>query len=147
MISVRHVGIVCADLRASLDFYQLLGFRVSRRIFEHGDHIDHLLGVKGIKVDTVKLTSGDGTMIELLEFRTPWLKQERPRALWDIGLSHIALTVPDIEAEHQHLMQQSVRFISAPILSPDGTAKVCFMFDPDNIAIELVENVTCLQAA
>ena len=44
-----------------------------------------------------------------------------------------------IVKKNDQFKKKGVNFISRPILSSEGIAKVCFCFDPNNTRIELVE--------
>ena len=136
---IRHTGIVVDDLSKSLRFYRdLLGFEVVKRAKENGPYIERILALGNASVTTVKMTSHDGQMIELLSYTTPSEKKQE-RKINDVGLSHIALAVIDIDCEYERLRKESVEFISNPVLSPDGYAKVAFCRAPEGTFIELVE--------
>lgn len=139
ILGFRHVGIVVSDLNAALQFYvELLGLTVVKTAEESGESIDAMLGLEDVDVTTVKLVVPGGGMIELLSYG-------RPRGLWenrninDVGISHIALTVDDVDAEYVRLLEADVGFLSLPVVS--GSAKVVIAFDPDENPIELVQDL------
>lgn len=139
--NIRHTGIVVADLEKSLGFYtSLLGFKVAKQMDESGSYIDNMLKMKDVKVTTVKMTTPDGQMIELLHFQSHPGKHEK-RELADIGLSHFALTVDDLDREYERLKEAGVSFNGPPQRSPDGFAKVTFCRAPEGTYIELVEEL------
>jgi len=141
MINIRHVGIVVSDLERSLRFYRdLLGFDVKKDNVEHGKYIDEFLGLDGVIVQTIKMTLNDKDMIELLHYKTNEKKPEKI-AINQIGCTHFAITVNDIEAIYRRFTDEGVGFINSPRLSSDGLAKVAFCKDPDGFYIELVEEV------
>ena len=85
------------------------------------------------------LKSGE-VLIELLKFHSPAVLEPRNgRGLFSIGPTHFALTVSDLDALCERLRAAGVHFISAPQVSPDGLAKVCFCSDPEGTPIELVQ--------
>jgi predicted enzyme related to lactoylglutathione lyase len=65
------------------------------------------------------------------------IKQE----IYNVGACHLALQVYNIEEAYKKLCNNGVKFISKPVLSSEGIAKVCFCFDPNDIRIELVEMI------
>ena len=68
---VRHIGISVTDMNKSLKFYKdLLGFKIEREMNESGIHIDSMLSLDNVKVNTVKLSISEtnNTLIELLQF-------------------------------------------------------------------------------
>jgi catechol 2,3-dioxygenase-like lactoylglutathione lyase family enzyme len=140
MASVRHLGIVVADLQQSLEFYcGLLGFEVGREMDEEGPFIDAILGFSGTRVRTVKLKGGGTAQLELLAFSKP---ARRARVELNCsGPTHVALEVGNLDVLHGKMEAAGVRFTTKPQLSPDGRARVTFCQDPDGTWLELVELV------
>lgn len=136
----RHIGIVVKNLDKSLEFYRdLLGLKIVREMDESGRYIDNMLSLKNVKVRTVKMSANNGvTLIELLEFKSP-LGNQRNCKVNDIGVSHIAFTVNDLNKCYEFFKGNGIKFNAPPQISPDGCAKVTFCHDPDNNPIELVE--------
>ncbi|MDO9580890.1 MAG: VOC family protein [Bacteroidales bacterium] len=136
---IRHTGIVVVDLEASLHFYRdLLGFHIAKQMEEAGDYIDNISSLRNVKVTTVKMTSPSGQMIELLKYQSHPAEQKN-RQICEIGISHIAFTVDDLDIEYERLKDKGIQFNSPPQLSPDGYAKVTFCRAPEGTLIELVE--------
>ena len=136
---IRHTGIVVIDLEASLHFYRdLLGFQIAKQMEEAGDFIDNISSLNNVRVTTVKMTSPSGQMIELLKYHSHPAEKKR-REICEIGISHIAFTVDDLDTEYKKLKEQGVRFNAPPQLSPDGYAKVTFCSAPEGTLVELVE--------
>ena len=136
---IRHTGIVVINLETSLHFYcDLLGFKIVKQLEETGDYIDNILSLRNVKVATVKITSPLGQMIELLKYNSHPAEQKM-RGICEIGISHIAFTVDDMDMEYKRLKGKGIQFNSPPQLSPDGYAKVTFCRAPEGTLIELVE--------
>ena len=136
---IRHTGIVVGDLKASLYFYRnLLGFRVAKQMEEAGDYIDNISSLRNVKVTTVKMTLPSGQMVELLKYHSHPAEQ-KTREICEVGISHIAFTVDDLDAEYERFKKEGIQFNSPPQLSPDGYAKVAFCRAPEGTLIELVE--------
>lgn len=137
---IRHTGLVVADLDKALHFWRdLLGFALTRQMEESGPHIDAMMGLKDVRVTTVKLTAPDGGMIELLHFHS-----HPDRAIWtgapySTGFTHVAMTVTDLDATSEKLRVEGVTFFAVPQLSPDGSVKVTYCQGPEGILLELVE--------
>lgn len=140
VIEVRHIGIVVKNIKNSLKFYQdMLELEIQRTMDESGDYIDNMLSLNNVKVKTVKLCAPSGpTLVELLEFSNPE-GNSLPRNVHDLGASHIAFTVSNIDEIYKKLTESGVKFNAPPQLSPDGYAKVTFCLDPDNTPVELVQ--------
>ena len=140
MKSIRHTGIVVGDMEKAIHFYvDLLGLKVTKRNDESGEYIGKILGLKNVKVTTVKMAADDGTLIELLYYHSHPHKPVEAREIYDTGLSHLAFTVADVETEYGRLSEAGTSFNSPPQTSPDGKAKVVFCRDPEGNWIELVE--------
>jgi len=140
MISFRHIGIVVNDLEGALCFYQdLLGFKIVKKTDEQGEFIDKILALRKVKVTTVKMSAGGGNFIELLYYHSHPRLHFRKNEIYEVGLSHIALTVEDLDVEYRRLSKKGIKFNSHPHKSPDGYAKVAVCRDPEGNYIELAE--------
>ena len=136
---IRHTGIVVMNLESSLHFYRdLLGFQTIREMEEAGNYLDNISSLRNVKVTTVKLTLPSGPMIELLKYHSHPTEQ-KTREICEIGISHIAFTVDNLDIEYKRLKDKEIKFNSPPQLSPDGYAKVTFCMAPEGTLIELVE--------
>ena len=135
----RHTGIICEDMEKSLRFYkEFLGLRVIQDFWDDSDYINKITVLQNANVHMIKLQAEDGTVIELLDYvthPTDLIDQE----VYNVGACHLALQVNNIEEAYKELQSKGVSFISEPVLSSEGIAKVCFCFDPNNTRIELVE--------
>lgn len=143
MKAIRHAGITVIDLRKALRFYEgLLGFKIIKRMEERGGFIDKILGLKNVKVTTVKMAADDKNLIELVRYHSHRQASRRnKKQIYAAGLSHIAFTVKDLNADYKRLKRLGVKFNSPPQISPDGYAKVAFCRDPEGNFIEMVESL------
>jgi len=137
---IRHIGIIVKNIDESLFFYtELFDFRVYKKKVESGEFIDSILKLKNTKVTTYKMKrdkfSGD---IELLHYDFPGCK-DSDRMINDVGIGHIALTVDDLEYEYERFTSRKISFLSKPVLSLEGKAKVAFCRAPEGTFIELVQ--------
>ena len=142
MLNIRHTGIVVSNLKKSKDFYcNLLGFKIQKEMDESGDFIDNFSALSQVLVTTCKMTLGNGDMIELLYYKSHPEIPDMSRKITQIGCSHIAMTVDNLDLVYEKLIKNGVIFNSPPQYSSDGKAKVTFCKDPDGSLIELVEEV------
>lgn len=138
--AVRHTGLVVADLNKALHFWcDVLGFAITRRMEESGPYIDRMMGLQDVRVTTVKLAAPDGGSVELLKFQSHPDKPSWTGEPYSTGLTHIALTVENLDAACAKLSAAGVSFPAAPQSSPDGTAKVTYAEGPEGVLLELVE--------
>ena len=142
--TVRHVGIVVKKIDDVLPFYRdLLGLKLVKKTHEPEQFINRLLGLSRCRLVTVKLAADDGTtLIELLEFTSHSGDQADLPELTRPGITHIAFTVRDLDGLYRRLTRAGIVFISPPLESPDGFAKVAFCRDPAGNFLELVEELS-----
>jgi hypothetical protein len=50
-------------------FINTLGFKLKKKMNEHGSYIDNMLKLKKVEVTTAKLKAPDGSLVELLKFK------------------------------------------------------------------------------
>lgn len=140
-MSLRHVGIVVKDLDSMVEFYKLLGFtKIINDENLNGSLIDNLIGMSGVDLRIVKLKSKDDhSIIELLQYEDirPTLKKKN---LYDLGLSHLAIEVDNIDEIYEKLKSIGINFNSPPLLTKDNV-RVCFCRDIEGNWVELVENL------
>jgi catechol 2,3-dioxygenase-like lactoylglutathione lyase family enzyme len=140
--AIRHVGLVVTDLEKSLKFWcDMMGFVVSRQMEESGPHIDAMMGLKDVRVTTAKLSAPDGNLLELLFFHSHKDKLNWEGKPYSTGLTHIALTVQDLDETCRRLQQAGVTFPAESQRSPDGMVKVIYATGPEGLLLELVENI------
>ena len=95
--------------------------------------------IRDVKVTTVKLAAPDDKLIELLQFHS---HPDRPSWIgtpYSTGLTHIALTVDDLDSVYRKLAGAGVTFFAPPQRSPDGIVKVTYCQGPEDLLLELVE--------
>ena len=136
--NIRHIGIVVDDIDISLDFYQrLLGFSVIKKEHEDMEFINKILNIENVEITTIKMISKDGQMIELLSFHPN--EANKNKSICNIGITHIAFTVENVDREFLNLKNEGVIFLSNPKISKDKHVKVVFCRSPEGAFIELVE--------
>jgi catechol 2,3-dioxygenase-like lactoylglutathione lyase family enzyme len=136
---IRHVGIVVQDLKKVSDFFiNDLGFKLYKKTCEDRDFIDKILKLKKTKLVTFKLKLPNGHLVELLKFKNYPHKLKWQGKIFHTGITHIALTLKNINTAFLKL-KKKYKFNSSPIISKDGKAIVAFFYGPENIIIELVE--------
>ena len=142
--SIRHTGIVVDDLEISLSFYRdFLGLEIFSKDVEIGDFIDNVVNLKNVKLEWIKLKSPNGNhLVELLKYHThPQKAPDNNHISNDIGCSHIAFTVNNIEQCYSDLIELNMKPNNPPQVSPNGKAKVLYCNDPEGVLVELVEEL------
>ncbi|TYS62580.1 VOC family protein [Sutcliffiella horikoshii] len=121
---LEHVGIMVKDIQASIEFYtNVVGFSLKGQL-------DHPNGV--IKLAFLGFNESEETELELIQGYNDNLPVEGK-------VHHIALTVDDVEVEHQRLKGLDVTFIEQEITTLPNGARYIFFAGPDGEWIELFE--------
>ena len=145
ILNQRHTGLVVRDLERSIGFYETLGLKVWRRETESGPFIDAVVGISGVRLEWAKLKGPDGSLLELIQYRSHPDHQPLVRAASNrLGCSHIAFTVTDIDETCRALTRLGGAIVNPPAASPDSRVRVAYGHDPDGILLELVEEVSRL---
>lgn len=142
--NIRHTGLVIRDISKSLKFYEgLLGLSVLEREVESSPYIEKVVGIKGVKLEWVKLKANDGNLVELIQYHYPINTELKVvnKDSNDLGCSHIAFTIENIEELFKKLCEQGYHCNNKPQLCPDGSVKVLYCHDPDGIVLEFVEEL------
>ena len=137
---LTHIGICVAELERSLHFYRdVLGFEEVSRLEMKGPVTERLLEIAGGELQAVYLKL-DGTCIELLYYPVAGHETSatvRPMNL--VGLTHLSLTVADIDAVIAAVAQAGGRPLDHTRIEHEGKSKAIFVTDPDGLRIELVQ--------
>ena len=119
-----HTSITVRDLERSLAFYTgVLGLEFERRrpIPENRAEIAFVRD------------PASGARIEL----TYWEGKDRIEP--GEQLDHLAFEVPDLDAFLAHARAQGVRVAKEPYRLAGGSGRIAFVYDPDEVWIELLE--------
>ncbi len=122
---IHHVAIICSDYRKSKSFYtEVLGLEIMSEFYRE-------------KRDSYKLDlalNGE-YIVELFSFPNPPQRLSYPEAA---GLRHLSFWVASLDETTKNLNQMGIPF--EPVRVDELTGKrFTFIFDPDNLPIELYE--------
>jgi len=144
MKGLHHVGITVKDLDESIRFYHdVLGLDFSNEPSPWFDspELGPAVGVPGAALRQVSLLVGD-TTLELLEYKSPPSKTDGPLVSNNLGASHVAFLVEDIEATKAELESKGITFFSDVNVVDEGVLagwRWVYFSDPDGYPLELVE--------
>lgn len=122
---VHHIAIICSDYKTSKKFYvEALGLEPLQEIYrEDRDSYKLDLALHG------------NYIIELFSFPKPPPRSTRPEAT---GLRHLAFEVDDLQSQLLELSKKGI--VAEPVRTDEFTQKkFTFIFDPDNLPIELYQ--------
>jgi lactoylglutathione lyase len=121
---LEHVGIMVKDIQTSIEFYtNVVGFSLKGQIVHPNGEI---------KLAFLGFNESEETELELIQGYNDNLPVEGK-------VHHIALTVDDVEAEHDRLKSLGVTFIEQEITTLPNGARYIFFAGPDGEWIELFE--------
>ena len=130
------------DLDKTRDFWvNTLGFKLHIEAKEESPYIDELLAIKEPMLTTVKLIDSKGFIIELLKFENYKVENSWSGDLKTTGLTHIALTVDNLDELVDNLKKQNYQPLSEIKISPNKKVKVVFVKGPEAIMLELVQEL------
>jgi len=138
--AVRHTGVVVRDLEKSVEFYCVLGFVEDNRAIEEGSFIDTVVGLQNVKLEWVKLKAPDGYLLELLQYHShPEQKSIVKQKSNQLGCSHLAFSVDDIDTVCEKIEKIDGSIVSPPALTNDKKVKVAYCHDNEGNLMEIVE--------
>jgi catechol 2,3-dioxygenase-like lactoylglutathione lyase family enzyme len=144
--ALDSVSIPVTDMERAQAFYVgVLGFSVVADREVQGEPYEHLFGVFGVRLRSVRLRLGD-EYIELLQFLAP---RGRPLPIDsrsnDLWFQHVAIIVSDMSAAYSRLRAHRVAHASpAPQRLPDwnpnaGGIEAFYFRDPDGNHLEVLK--------
>jgi catechol 2,3-dioxygenase-like lactoylglutathione lyase family enzyme len=130
----NHVGHCVADLARSRRFYEeLLDFDFQRQLHPPEDPSAKLLRMDPPLGFTVVYLCRDGFVLELLHFDREGNPPYRPRQLNEPGLTHISVSVDDVDA-----VLARVPDYGGEVLPDTNIGAGVFVRDPDGQLVELL---------
>jgi catechol 2,3-dioxygenase-like lactoylglutathione lyase family enzyme len=145
VMRIDHAGVTVSDMDRALGFYQdLLGLRVIADSTVAEPEVADLLGLDSVRLRIVDLDSGDGRLLELIQYVQP----EGHSVVYesaDAASMHIAFTVDDLGALRKRLAEAGATIVSRrpiTISDPGGDfdgATCLYIRDPDGAILELVQ--------
>jgi catechol 2,3-dioxygenase-like lactoylglutathione lyase family enzyme len=133
---------VVNDLEKTRDFWiNTLGFTLHIEAKEESPYIDELLTIKDPVLTTVKLIDSKGFIIELLKFENYQVENSWSGDLKTTGLTHIAITVDNLDELVDILRKLDYQTLSDIKTSPNKKVKVVFVRGPEGIILELVQEL------
>jgi glyoxylase I family protein len=144
--AISHVGLCVRDLERSLRFYRdIVGLRVTKDEAQDvsGGFSPHLYHDRHARRRIVYLRYGDGNSVPFLALTehpgdtitgTP-IKTDQ------LGISHVAFTVPNVEEMTRRLLDHGVQPCGPTDAYRDakGRIKTVYFFDPDGILVQFDE--------
>jgi len=141
-LRLTHIGICVSDAERSVRFYRdVLGFHHRSELQVAGEPSNTLLQLENVELRAIYLER-DGTRIELLHYPSPGHRGDgAPRAMNQLGLTHLSLRVDNLAATLTELKKAGVQILQRTHIDiPAFEAAAIFITDPDGTLIELVQS-------
>jgi catechol 2,3-dioxygenase-like lactoylglutathione lyase family enzyme len=133
-VAFNHVGQCVADLDRSKRFYvELLGFTLEREIQPPDELTGQLLQLPPPLGMTACYLRRDGFVLELLHFASLALRPREPRAMNELGLTHVSVSVDDVER-----VLGAVAAYGGEVLTGTNIGAGVFVRDPDGQLLEIL---------
>ena len=122
MPELIHTCYRIGDIDRSVAFYEALGFEEMGRFPIRDEAINVFMGLPddGARLE---LTYNHG--VDSYELGT--------------GYNHIAITTSDLDATLADLAEQGIEPEKSPYTVRDGGSRICFVRDPDQYRVEIIE--------
>ena len=135
MSAFNHVGQCVTDLARSKRFYcELFGFTLEREIHPPDESSAQLLSLVAPLGMTAAYLVRDGLVLELLHFAAEGRTQPfRARTIDEPGLTHISLSVDDLDA-----VCARVPDFGGEVIASSNIGAAVFVRDPDGQLLELL---------
>tara|TARA_Y100000590_G_scaffold183807_1_gene209389 strand:- start:114 stop:557 length:444 start_codon:yes stop_codon:yes gene_type:complete len=140
--SFRHAGIVVSNIKKTSDIFKnYLGLKLlMKEKIVKGKYISNLVGINNAKIKITIFISIDNIKYELLEY---FNKKNSNKLLQsnNIGLSHLSLTVKNIDKLYNMRKNYNVKFVNSPIINKIDNVKVSYVKIMNEFILELVEEL------
>ena len=137
---VRHTGIVVKNLEATRDFYLALGFTIQSQAQETGSFIEQVTGLAKVKLQWVKMSLPDYSLLELIRYDFPMdIETDGLQNPNRLGVSHLAFSVREIDKFCGLVVELGGNVINAPALTKEKNYKVAYCHDIEGNLFEAVE--------
>ncbi len=141
--SFFHTGFVVREIEESVRFYsEVLGMRIVGRTERQGEFVEQVLAFPGAHIKGGFVDMGEGHQLELIQYLAP---QSGPGGIArnDLGASHLAFFVEDIDRFYEETSQKGLSYNNPPAAMYDEggnlSRKACYATDSDGNWLEFVE--------
>ena len=139
-IRLNHAGVVVRDLEKAVTFYRAGSGREGlERLDRTGPDIEQAVGHEHSRLLIATMTAPtEEHLVELIQYVRPEPLQRHSEERSQIGASHIAFFVDDIDDKFNAIIAAGGVQLNPPTSYPDGRL-VCYLQDPDRNWVELIQ--------
>ncbi|MFL9872416.1 VOC family protein [Paraburkholderia megapolitana] len=141
--SMHNVGIVVADMDATIEFFTELGLDLEGRasVLE-GDWADGVTGLRGMRVEIAMMRTPDGhSRIEFSRFLAPPVAADHRMAPVNaLGYLRVMFAVEDIDDTLARLAKLGAKLVGE-VVQYENVYRLCYIRSPEGILIGLAEEL------
>ena len=138
-LSVHHTALCVNDFdRAKALLVEFLGFTLEGEM-DHRDEpgLGEVVGLPGAMIRWAMLAHGSHRL-ELFKYYRPQGVTDGRRQC-DVGYTHLAFTVADVDAVYEQVVRAGYAVVSPPKVLRNGRSKVFYMREPEDAIIEFMQ--------
>ncbi len=138
-----NVGIVVADLDATIAFFRDLGLNLEGRAMIEGDWAGRVTGLGQQQVEIAMLRTPDGhSRLELSRFVTAApIADHRNAPVNALGYLRVMFTVEDLDATLDRLHPHGTQLVGE-VVDYQGLYRLCYIRGPEGLLIGLAQELT-----
>jgi len=137
-----NVGIVVADLTATIDFFRELGLELEGRATIEGEWAGRVTGLGDQKVEVATMRTPDGHgRLELSRFLAPPTIEDHRRAPVNaLGYLRVMFAVDDVDETLERIRKRGAELVGEVVQYKD-VYRLCYVRGPEGLLIGLAEEL------
>jgi catechol 2,3-dioxygenase-like lactoylglutathione lyase family enzyme len=138
-----NVGIVVADLPATIAFFRELGLELEGQTTIDGDWAERVTGLRDMRVEIAMMRTPDGHgRLELSRFLTPaTVADHRNAPVNALGYLRVMFAVDDIDDTVARLRQHGAQLLSTEVVQYEDAYRLCYIRGPEGLLIGLAQEL------
>jgi catechol 2,3-dioxygenase-like lactoylglutathione lyase family enzyme len=137
-----NVGIVVADLAATIDFFRELGLELEGRATVEGEWAGRVTGLGDQRVEIAMMRTPDGHgRLELSRFLTPLpIADHRNAPVNSLGYLRVMFTVDDVDDTLERLRKLGAELVGE-VVQYENAYRLCYIRGPEGLLIGLAQEL------
>jgi len=138
-----NLGIVVADLTATIEFFRELGLELEGRTTIEGEWAGRVTGLGDQRVEIAMMRTPDGHgRLELSRFLMPAVVADHRNAPVNaLGYLRVMFTVDDIDETLERLRQRGAQLVGEVVQYKDAY-RLCYIRGPEGLLIGLAQELS-----
>ncbi len=138
-----NVGIVVADLPATIDFFRELGLELEGQGTVEGEWAGRVTGLGDQRVEIAMMRTPDGHgRLELSRFlEPPVVADHRNAPVNALGYLRVMFAVDDIDETLTRLRKHGAELVSSEVVQYEDVYRLCYIRGPEGLLIGLAEEL------